>query len=178
MLQEYMDTRKCRPLPIDIYDVDPLSVFLSEKAANKVFNRTLTSDEGILDIITSSWKMMKTTGKKAIPLVMGSVPVIASMKAARAILEKQDEIEVGFVGIYEGSESAKGVSKKSGREWKKVDVSVSDGVETMVCTKWDASKAYRIPLDSIFYVRGILKKGWKGDPAITIQEVQRLGEEE
>lgn len=178
LLQEYTDTRKCRPLPVDVYDTDPLSIFLNERTANKVFSRTLISVPEIRALLVSRWKILQQTGKKAVPLMMGTTPVIASMKAARAILEKQDEIEVGFIGIYEGSESAKGVSKKSGRPWKKVDVKVSDGIETMVCTIWDKDKALRVPLDSIFYVRGKLKKGWKGDPTITIEEVQRLGEEE
>jgi DNA polymerase III alpha subunit len=178
LLKEYVDIRKCKPLPTDIYSTDPLSIFLSEKAANKCFSKTLSSDPALRRTLIDSWKILVDTGKKAIPFMMGSTPVIGSVKAALAILDKQDEIDVGFIGLYESSEVFKGISKKSGKSWCKLEVHVTDGVETLRCDWWKRDKALRLPIDSIVYVKGKLKKGWRDQPTISITEIQKIGQEE
>jgi DNA polymerase-3 subunit alpha len=178
LLQEYTEIKKCKPLPNDVSQVDPLSIFLAERSANKCFNKTLMADDTLLAFVKSQWSLLRSTNKKAIPLMMGSVPIVGSVKAARAILEKQDEIEIGFIGLYCGSEVQKGIGKASGKPWSKLEISISDGIEVLRCDWWRKDKALRLPIDSIFYVKGKLKLGWRDMPVIEVQEVQRLGEEE
>jgi hypothetical protein len=53
---------------------------------------------------------------------------------------------------------------------------VSDGIVDIECTWWDHMKALRLPVNSIVYIRGKLKRGWKDMPMIGILEVQKIGE--
>jgi DNA polymerase-3 subunit alpha len=178
--------KKLRNKPIklkeDVLNFDPLSIFLMEKESNKVFNKTLLSVPEILNMLKEfhtdetslELRVLKETNSKAVPLYLGSTPILANVRVAEGLVKKRDTREVGLILLYEGSEFTKGISKKSGRPWSKVGITLSDGYTFLECVDWKAKKAFGWPKNSIIYVRGTLKEGWKTPVCLDVVEIQRL----
>ena len=175
-----------RKIPIklqpELLEFDELSIFLMEKEANKVFNKTLLSNPEILGLIRrlhtdeSSMKLhaLLETNRKGVPLMMGTVPIIADIKIAEGLVKRNDNREIGMILLYESSEYAHGTSKKTGREWSKVAAMLSDGYSTLECVNWKGTRAYGWNKNSIIYVRGNLKAGWKTAVSLDIKEITKL----
>jgi DNA polymerase III alpha subunit len=176
LMKDYVQLRGSSPFAADLNHVDPISIFMMERNTNKCFNKTLLSEPSLYPLLKKGWKALKETNKKSVPFFMGTVPVVGSVKSANAILDKEDEIEIGFIGLFQSSSFKSGISKKSGKQWNKTTVMVSDGIVDIECTWWDHMKALRLPVNSIVYIRGKLKRGWKDMPMIGILEVQKIGE--
>ena len=180
LLKEYVATKK-KDLSPDVLTTDPLKLFLIERDTLKTFNKVILNDQNVRSLISTSWPALRSTGKRDIPLIMGfgdgAVPIVESVHAAEKILSMHEdsEIEIGFIGLFQSSSYREGISKRSGRQWKKVDVVISDGMANIECTWWDKKKALRLPTDSIVYARGILKKDWRGRPSINLNEIVRAG---
>jgi DNA polymerase-3 subunit alpha len=158
----------------DIFQYDPLSIFLMEKEHNQAFNKHLLSNPDIINVIKSRWQGLTETGRAGVPLMMGKTPVISNIKVAEGLIKKGHEAEVGMILLFESSEFSKGISKKSGRPWKKVAVYLSDGYSTIECTEWDRKAALGWDKNSIVYVRGTLKQGWKTPTCLQIKEIERI----
>lgn len=179
------DFKKLRKKPIklqeDVFKFDPLSIFLMEKESNKVFNKTLLSNDDIMQLIKSyhtdeaslELNSLQETGKAAVPFKMGTVPILANIKVAEGMLGKTDK-DVGLILLYEGSSFTTGTSKKSGRPWQKLGVNLSDGYASIECVDWKGKKALGWSKNSIVYVKGELKPGWKTPVCLDIHEIQRL----
>jgi hypothetical protein len=114
------------------------------------------------------------TGRNGIPLIMGDVPVLSNIKVAEGLRKKGHEGEVGMILLFESSTFTKGISKKSGRPWSKVAVYLSDGYSTIECTWWDRKIALGWDRNTIVYVRGKLKEGWKTPVNLQIEEIERI----
>jgi DNA polymerase III alpha subunit len=182
------DFKKLRKKPIklqeDVFKFDPLSIFLMEKETNKVFNRTLLSNKDIMALIkgfhTDEASMELTslaeTGRDSVPFMMGTTPIIANIKVAEGFCGKTDK-DVGMILLYEESSYSSGTSKKSGRPWSKVAVHLSDGYASIECVDWKMKKALGWNKNSIVYVRGQLKPGWKTPVCLDIHEIQRLSKD-
>jgi DNA polymerase-3 subunit alpha len=182
LMDQYLHFRKSKGFTADLNHFDPVSIFLMERNTNKCFYKHLMEDKGMLEYVQEHWPALTPTGHKALPFRMGTSVILASSKVGGTILEKLGEddkegLEVGFFGLFQSSSFKSGLSKRTGRPWKKVDLVISDGVTSMECTWWDQKKALGFPTDSIVFVRGILKKDWKGNPSIDVREVQMVGEE-
>jgi DNA polymerase III alpha subunit len=158
----------------DLYKMDSLSIFKMERDANVSFNRSLLEDTGIVDILASTWPGLLPTGKTSIPFKMGKVPVLSSIKLAEGLLKSGHQDEVAFIMMFESSEVRKGVSKKTGRDWCLLSLKLSDGANTVEGVSWDHDKALYWPKDSVVYVRGILKEGWKGAITIDVKEIEKI----
>lgn len=158
----------------EVFQYDPLSIFLMEKEFNQAFNKNLLANKDIVDIIKSRWSALAETGKPAVPLMMSETPILANIKVAEGVLKKYPDKEVGMILLYESSSFIKGVSKKSGRPWSKVSVYLSDGFTSIECTDWDKKAALGWAKNSIVYVRGKLKQGWKTPVSIQIDEIERV----
>lgn len=182
------DFKKLRKKPIklqqDVFNFDPLSIFLMEKQANKVFNKTLLGNKDIMELVKKfhtdeasvELKSLIETGRAAVPFRMGDVPILANIKVAEGMVGKVTK-DVGLILLYEESSFSSGVSKKSGRSWSKVAVTLSDGYASLECVDWKAKKAFGWPKNSIIYVRGELKPGWKTPVCLDIHEIQRLSKD-
>lgn len=175
-IEEYKKLRKKEiKLQSDITDVDPLSVFLMEKEHNQAFNKHLLAEQGVVDIIKSKWPALAETGRIGVPLTMGDVPVLANIKVAEGLQKKGFGDEVGMILLFESSTISKGVSKKPPhRPWQKLAVYLSDGYSTVECTQWDRKSALGWDKNSLVYVRGKLKEGWKTPVNIQIEEIERI----
>jgi len=174
-IAEYKKLRKKElRLQPDLEMVDPLSVFLMEREHNQAFNKHLLSDKGVVDIIKARWPALMETGRPGIPLIMGDVPVLSTIKVAEGLHKKGLETEVGMILLFESSSVSKGLSKKTGRPWCKLAVYLSDGYSTIECTQWDRKSALGWDKNSIVYVRGKLKEGWKTPVNLTIEEIERI----
>jgi DNA polymerase III alpha subunit len=174
-IEEYKRLRKKEiKLQPDIFRFDPLSIFLMEKEHNHAFNKHLLSDPGIINIIKSKWPALMDTGRAGIPLIMGNVPVLSNIKVAEGLFKKGIESEVAMILLFESSSATKGISKKSGRPWAKVAVNLSDGYSTIECVWWDRKSALGWDENSIVYVRGKLKAGWKTPVNLQIEEIERI----
>jgi len=159
----------------EVFEFDPLSIFLMEKEYNQAFNKNLLSDKGVVDIIKSRWPALSETGRAGVPLMMGGdTPILATIKVAEGLIKKEFVKEVGMILLYESSAFTKGVSKKSGRPWQKVSVYLSDGFTTIECTNWDANAALGWAKNTIVYVRGKLKPGWKTPVSLQIEEIEKV----
>lgn len=166
----------------DMMQLDPLSIFLMERDYNRCFNKNLTSDKEILNDVLTAWPALKQTGRANIPLMMRDnhtkeqVPVLPNIKLAEGLLKKNFEKSVGLVLLYEGSTTRSGVSKKSGKKWTLTSIKLSDGFVSIEATDWNRKSPLKWPLNSIVYVQGKLKEGWKTPVSINIEEIERIKE--
>ena len=182
------DFKKLRKKPIklqeDVFKFDPLSIFLMEKECNKVFNKTLLSNPDIMALVQDyhtdeaslELRSLQSTGRASVPFRMGEVPILGNIKVAEGMLGKTTK-DVGLILLYEESSFTNGTSKKSGRPWSKVSVHLSDGYASIECVDWKAKKAFGWSKNSIVYVRGELKAGWKTPVCLDIHEIQRLSKD-
>ena len=174
LMNEYVTKRKCKPFKEEMYDVDPMAIFLMERETNKCFNKTLLKDSKLLDRVVAADPEFSITGRNGVPLLRHNTPILANLMVAKGLVEKEHEQLIGMVMLFEGSSIKKGVSKKSGKPYQMVKIELSDGYTTTECVWWDRKKALNFPINSIVFVRGQLKSGWKTPVSITIQELERL----
>lgn len=181
-MAKYVSLRKSKTeFKPEMFDLDPIKIFLQEKEYNQSFNKFLLSDSGIGKILESKWPALKPTGRKGVPYFMESaeeeredVYVLGSIKVAEGFLKKGYDKEVGMMLLFDSSNYKQGVSKKTGKTWKRVSVMLSDGYNIVEATLWDAKKAFGWPKDTIVYVRGELKSGWKTSLSFNIKEIEKV----
>ncbi len=181
IINYFQKLKKIKTLPTEVSDLSPLSIFLSQRDTYKCFNKAILDDPLIRHEISNIWPAMRETSRKDIPLAFGSsptIPVIASVVIADKLLsaavpQEGKGIKIAMIGIYQSSEHREGTSK-SGRQWSMVKVNLSDGLSTMECVKWDQKKAFRFPVNSLVYVMGYLKRGWRDSPTIEIIEIEKV----
>ena len=193
LMDRYVSLRKTKTaFKPEMYDMTPMSVFLDERDYNQSFNKHLLSIPEIRAFIESKWPALDFTSSEAIPYIMRSksdydTKILGNVKIAERFLTKsmplsldEDEKkkfetdEVGTIMLFQGSEYKEGVSKKSGKPWSKLTISMSDGYSTIEGIRWDAKKALGWPKNTIIYVRGKLKIGWKTPVSITIKEFEKV----
>lgn len=183
-MDTYVSLRKSKTaFKPEMYEMDPLSIFLDERELSESFNRNLLSSEEIQDIIIARWPGVRKTGNKAFPLVMGGLSDDSEPTYIASDLRTVEELfangklrdrKIAMIGLYDRSETASGISKKSGRPWKKLGVFVSDGFGTLECTMWDRDKPLRYKQNSIVYVYGDIKSGWKSPISMVLSDVQEV----
>ena len=162
-----------------MYELDSIKIFLQEKDSNQAFNKSLLSFPEITNILQGKWPGLKPTGRKGIPFYMQSgnsdeTYVLGSIKVAEGLLKKGFDNDVGIILLFESSSYNYGISKKSGRPWHKVSVILSDGYNTMEAVMWDTKKALGWDKNTIVYIRGKLKTGWKTSISIDVQEITKV----
>lgn len=161
----------------DVKDTSPLSIFFMEKEMNKTFNKHLLSDPDVRDYLRAKWPHLMETGKKGAPFLMprnngDTVTVINNLKVAEGLVNKGFKNEVGMIMLYEGSNIRKGVSKRTGKDYCMLNVRLSDGYSNVECVDWNKTKPLRFPENSIVYVRGTLKEGYRMPVSINLKEIE------
>ena len=177
LLDRYATLRKIKqPWDESLWNISPLDLFLQERAANEVFNRSVLDSPEVVIEIQKQWPGLVLTGNRAIPLTIAGVPVLRGLDIGLGLLEKGTitDKQFGFVLLYGGSEYRSGISKKSGRKWEMLKVDLSDGMTVAEGTMWDQVLPLRFPKDSLIYVQGTLQAGYKTPISITISEIQSI----
>jgi DNA polymerase-3 subunit alpha len=174
--------KKVKTIPPEVNQISPLDLFLNQRDIYKCFNKVLLADPLIRQEISITWPSMRETRRRDIPLAFGSaptIPVISSIAVAAKLIDAQeraesnDKVKVAMIGLFQSSTHRSGISKR-GKPWSKVDIVLSDGLSTIECAQWDQKRALRYPTNSLVYVMGYVKRGWKGSPSIEVLEVERL----
>lgn len=181
-MAKYVSIRKSKTaFKEDMFELDPIKIFLQEKEYNQSFNKSIMTDPAIGKVLETKWPALKPTGRKGVPYFMQSTEeeredlfVLGSVKVAEGFLKKGFEKDVGMILLFDSSNFAQGISKKSGKPWKRVSVMLSDGYNMVEATVWDAKKAFGWPKDTIVYVRGELKTGWKTPLSFNIKEIEKV----
>jgi DNA polymerase III alpha subunit len=182
LMHKYLSLRKSKTeFKEDMWELDPLKVFLQEKEYNSSFNRNLLSDPAIGKVLEAKWPALQPTGRKGVPYIMKSADesredcyVLGSVKVGEGFLKKNFDKEVGMILLYDSSNYKSGVSKKTGKPWHRVSVMLSDGYNIVEATLWDAKKALGWPKDTIVYVRGELKAGWRTPLSFNVSELEKV----
>lgn len=181
-MNRYVSLRKSKTeFKPEMFELDPIKIFLQEKEYNQSFNKFLLSDPQIGKILESKWPALQPTGRKGVPYFMKSAQgqdhdifVLGSVKVAEGFLKKRFDKEVAMMLLFDSSNYKQGVSSKTGKTWKRVSVMLSDGYNMVEATLWDAKKAFGWPKDTIVYVRGELKVGWKTPLSFNIKEIEKV----
>lgn len=183
-MDRYCSLRKSKTsFKPDMYEMDPLSVFLDERELSESFNKSLLSSPHIQDIILSRWPGVYKTGNKIFPLAMGGLTNEAEITYIASDLQSVEQMfdagtlgerKIALIGLFEESETASGISKRTGKPWKKLGVFVSDGFNMLECTMWDKDKPLRYKKNSIVFVYGQIKAGWKSPIAMALVDVQEV----
>lgn len=182
LMTRYLALRKSKTeFKPDMWELDPIKVFLQEKEYNSSFNRHLMGNEDIGKILEKRWPALTPTGRKGIPYYMKSAAgvdedcyVLGSVKVSEGFLKKKYDKEVAMILLFDSSNYKQGISKKTGRPWHRVSVMLSDGYNMLEATIWDAKKAFGWPKDTIVYVRGTLKGGWKTPVSFEVKELEKV----
>ena len=175
LLDKYVAVRKCNNFAEELFDTTPLKLFLEERTANQVFNRSILESSSLIAEITAIWPGLTLTGNKGIPLRMGDTPVLRGLDIATGMVQKGvTDKEFGLVLLYGGSEYKSGTSKKTGRRWEMLKITLSDGVQEVEGAMWDSVTPLRFPKDCLVYVQGTLRTGYKAPVSITISEIRRI----
>ena len=159
----------------EVTEVDPLKIFFLEKETNKTFNKNLLSDKDVVAYLKAKWPNLVPTGKAGIPFLNGKTPIINSVKIAEGLIEKEHDAEVGMIMVFEGSNIRKGISKKSQKPYCMLNIQLSDGYSAVECADWNRKSRLKYADNSIVYVKGTLKKGWKETVAINLKEIELIG---
>jgi DNA polymerase-3 subunit alpha len=180
LMKKYISLRKGKTdFKPEMYELDPIKVFLQEKEYNLSFNKSLLSSNDIVSALKAKWPGLKATGRKNIPLYMKAKDsenetwILNGIKQAENFLRKGMTQEVGMILLYDSSSYKSGISK-SGKPWHRVSIMLSDGFNIIEATKWDARKAFGWNKDTIVYVRGELKQGWKTPVSIIVKEIEKV----
>jgi DNA polymerase-3 subunit alpha len=158
----------------EVKDIDPLKVFFMEKEFNKTFNKHLLSDKDVVTYLKSKWPALVETGRKGIPMLMGGVPVLNNLKVAEGLVQQEHKKEVGMIMVFEGSNIRKGISKRTGKDYHMLNIRLSDGYSNVECVDWNRKKPLRFAENSVVYVRGTLKEGWKLPVSINLKEIEEI----
>lgn len=176
-MTKYLSLRKSRTeFKPEMWDLNPISIFLQEKEYNLAFNKTLLSSPSIREVLKSKWPGLRETNSKVAPLSMGSdneTLILNGIKSAEIFLNKGVDQEVGMILLFDSSNYKSGISKK-GKPWHRVSVLLSDGFNVLEATVWDAKKAFGWQKDTLVYVRGQLKKGFRTAVSLNVEEIQKV----
>lgn len=181
-MDRYLGLRKSKTaFKDDMRNLDAIKVFLQEKEYNSSFNRHLMADPAIGKILESKWPALTPTGRQGIPYYMKSAEgeehdcyVLGSVKVGEGLLKKDYEKEVAMILLFDSSSYRTGISKKSGRPWHLCSVTLSDGYNSIEASLWDAKKALGWSKDTIVYVRGQLKTGFRTTLSFNITEIDKV----
>jgi len=176
MLTEYVKKRKCKPFQESMYELDPMAVFLMERDTNKCFNKSLLSDPALRKMIMAADPDLTLTGRSGVPMMHNSTPVIANLKIAAGIVERKKDDEVGMILLYEGSKYKKITSKKTGKSYDLLEVTLSDGFASVQCSLWGFKKALGWNKNQLVWVTGTLSEGFKMPVSIKAKDINKLGE--
>lgn len=182
LMDRYLALRKSKTVfKEDMRDLDAIKVFLQEKEYNSSFNRHLMADPAIGKILESKWPALTSTGRQGIPYFMKSAMgeehdcyVLGSVKVGEGLLKKGFEKEVAMILLFDSSSYRTGISKKTGRPWHLCSVTLSDGYNLIEASLWDAKKALGWAKDTIVYVRGQLKPGFRTALSFNITEIDKV----
>ena len=178
-MKEYLSLRKSKTeFKEDMYKMDPLTTFLQEKEYNQSFNKSLLSSVEIGKTLENKWPALKPTGRKGVPYIMqagegAETYILGNVKVAEGFLNKGFDKNVGMMLLFDSSNYRQGISKK-GKPWHRVSVMLSDGYNILEATLWDAKKAFGWPKDTVVYVSGELKQGWKTPVSLNITEISKV----
>jgi len=173
-----MRKRKGKKFKEELYNYDPISMFLSEREYNQCFNKSLFSDVDIRNTILKRMPDLERTGREAVPFFLHGVPIISNLKVAAGLVEKgHTDREVGMILLYNGSTVKRGIAKKSGKPYELLSVQLSDGYSEVEASSWNHNQALCWNHDSLIFVRGTLREGWKSPVCINIQDISILEKE-
>lgn len=158
----------------DILTSDPMEIFFMEKEFNKTFNKNLLTDPEVRNLILNKWPSLAPTGRKGIPFMIGKTPVISSLKIAEGLIKNEHENEVAMIMLFTGSKIRKGKSKRTGNEYCFLNIDLSDGYNIAESVDWKRTKPLRLRENSIVYVRGTLKAGYKCPVSINLKEIEPI----
>lgn len=158
----------------DVQTADPMQIFFMEKEFNKTFNKNLLSEPEIRNMILNKWPQLVSTGRKGIPFTLNKTPVVSNLKIAEGLLAQEHEGEIGMIMLYTGSNIKKGISKRSGNPYAFLNISLSDGYNEAESVDWKKTKPLRFRENSIVYIKGTLRKGFKTAVSINLREIENI----
>jgi len=178
LIERYEKTRKSKTkIKEEIRDYDPIRVFLAEREYNQCFNKSLFLDGDITKIILDCDKDFEPTGNPGVPMFRHGVPVLGNLRVAAGMVENKVERKVGMVLLYNSSLVKKGISKRTGKPYEFLTIELSDGFTNVECTDWYNKQALGWPKDSLVYVTGYLKEGWRSPVCIQVKSIKQLTKE-
>lgn len=159
----------------EVKETDPIKIFFLEKKVNKTFNKHLLSDKEVVAHLKIKWPNLIPTGKSGIPFLNGKTPIINNVKIAEGLIDKDHKQEIGMIMVFEGSNIRKGISKRTKKPYHMLNIRLSDGYSSVECADWNRKKPLKYPENSIVYVKGTLKKGYKQTVSINLKEIELIG---
>ena len=158
----------------DVLATDPMEIFFMEKEFNKTFNKNLLSEPEIRGMIMNRWPNLKATGRKDVPFILDKTLVVGNIKLAENLLAQDHQGEIGMIMLYTSSNIKKGVSKRTGNPYAFLNIALSDGYNEAESVDWKKTKPLRFRENSIVYIKGTLRKGYKSSISINLREIESI----
>lgn len=174
-MQDFITKRKTTSsFKDELTKCDPISIFLMERETNKTFNKTVLSDPDLKKLILHKWNSLTPTGNRNIPFqTIDGTLVLSGVRMGQALLKSGSAENKNFamVMMYEGSSVKQGVSKK-GNKYCFTKIQLSDGFNSIEAVDWNRQHPLRYPINSLVYVEGTLKEGWKTPLSLVISQIE------
>jgi len=175
LLNTYRKLRKSKEFSPELMDGTPINVFLMEQEANKCFNKSLLSDERVVNFILRCNPEISRSNSKAVPLSFnGKTPILSGIRVADLLCKEGHSKSIGLILMYCESSHKVINSKKSGKQYDLVQVKGADGCFEIEFALWNQNKPLRWNKNSLFLVRGTLEEGYKSKTTIRVEDIQPL----
>lgn len=179
LMRYYVKQRKCTDFPAELYNATDIERFSLEQENNLCFHKTIASLPAAQALVLNTVGF-KSTGNTSIPYIQEigkeKIYVLRDIEIAENFYNKNgDKQTIGLILMYKESRHKEIVSKKTGKKYNLVEITLTDGFREIVVTKWNATKALRASKNSIVYVEGKLKEGFKNPVALSSDKIEILG---
>lgn len=159
----------------------PIQRFILAKNAYTLFNKRVIEDPELAMIFeTNALGDLTKTPSKIMPYYYqktknNTINIITGLEELKSvpIIDKDPQL-YGILCLFKGSEHKTGISKKSGRKWEHVKISVDDGCTAFDIPWWDKKNALRYPIDSLILIIGRAKIDWRGTTTLDIHSVESI----
>jgi hypothetical protein len=142
----------------NVFSTDPLEIFQMEKDVNQAFFKHILYDEEVKEEVAGMKDGIIATGKKDVPFMDKSIPIISDVGIGFKLLEKDFKKKIGMFAFFRESTIRSGISKKSGKPYSFLKVVLDDGYNIFEYVLWDAAKPLGYRKDSLVYINGYLSR--------------------
>jgi DNA polymerase-3 subunit alpha len=157
----------------DISYINPIQEFLALRDSNIVHSTTLLDDSKIIEYIKTCWPAVSIQDSHSYPLKFKGLSILKDIETATNLINTTEGKKAGMFLLFKSSTIKTGISK-TGRPWRLLKVSMSDGLNDIEGMMWNAERPLGFAKNSLIFVSGLFKRGWRDRIEVMLDEIQEV----